>query len=165
MNDSINEPRIVHAPARILAGLHIRQTTRTDQTVKLWQQFGPRIPLFHNRIGGELFSVQIIDRGVSFSDFDLDTPFGKWAAVQVQDEKVPSDIDILHVPAGMYAVFMYLGLPQGIHAFLTEIFTQWMPAYGYQFDFRPQFEIMPPNYSPTNPDAQEEVWIPITTLT
>jgi AraC family transcriptional regulator len=41
------------------------------------------------------------------------------------------------------------------------IFARWLPASGYALDGRPHFEVLPADYRPLDPDAREEIWIPV----
>ncbi|MFN9597179.1 MAG: GyrI-like domain-containing protein, partial [Bacteroidota bacterium] len=41
------------------------------------------------------------------------------------------------------------------------IFNEWIPNSEFNIDQRPHFEIMPEGYKADDPNAMEEVWIPI----
>ena len=45
------------------------------------------------------------------------------------------------VPEGRYVVYTYSGDLKDLGDFYQNIFTKWLPASGYQFDQRPQFEL------------------------
>lgn len=50
------------------------------------------------------------------------------------------ELEIIHIPAGSYAIFM---MPQGeeVGHFMGRIFTEWLPASGYQLTGGPELEI------------------------
>lgn len=41
------------------------------------------------------------------------------------------------------------------------IFGTWLPASGYVLDDRPHFEVLGPGYRPDDPEAEEDIFIPI----
>ena len=44
---------------------------------------------------------------------------------------------------------------------MKHIFGRWLPQSEYELDDREHFELLPEGYSPVDPEAEEEVWIPI----
>jgi AraC family transcriptional regulator len=44
---------------------------------------------------------------------------------------------------------------------MSYIFQTWLPASGYEYDNREQFEIMGEKYHHMDPRSEEEVWIPV----
>ncbi|MBC8059097.1 MAG: AraC family transcriptional regulator [Clostridiaceae bacterium] len=65
------------------------------------------------------------------------------------------------IPAATWAVFESIGpLPEAIHDVTRRIFSEWMPATGYQHDCAPELEVYPEGdiYSA---NYRCEIWIPI----
>ncbi|WP_419659877.1 GyrI-like domain-containing protein [Desulfosarcina variabilis] len=44
---------------------------------------------------------------------------------------------------------------------MQHIFGQWLPNASYSLDNREHFEILPAGYSPVDPNATEEIWVPV----
>ena len=77
---------------------------------------------------------------------------------------IPNEMETLTIESGLYAVFIYKGLPQGFPVLANYIFSEWLPNSDYELDNRPHFEVLPENYNPTDENSEEEVWIPIKKL-
>ena len=95
----------------------------------------------------------------------LDDPlarFTKWAAVEVDDAVHPPEgMDSYRIRPGTYAVFDHTG-PASDPSIFEYIFAEWLPgSRSYQLDDREHFELLPPDYDPRDPNAREEIWIPI----
>lgn len=154
------EPRITLLPAKKLVGKSIRTTLRQNQTVALWQSFMPLRKHIHT-ISPSLYAVHVYD-SVLTDAFMPETPFDKWAAVEVApDTPVPEQLQALLLPEGLYAVFIHKGLSSDFPRTMAQIYSEWLPQSEYALDHRPHFEVMLPGYSPTDPDAEEEVWVPV----
>jgi AraC family transcriptional regulator len=152
-------PLIKTHPATTLIGKSLVMAFANDQSVALWQGFMPHPHQIPNRLGGELYSAQVYPANF---DFDPHTPFTKWATVPVKENTpVPAGLERLIIPEGLYAVFVYKGIPANAQPFFRYIFTQWLPASGYTLDNRPHFEILGSRYKHNDPASEEEVWIPI----
>lgn len=62
---------------------------------------------------------------------------------------------------GKYAVFTHKGPASDFPKTMQYIFSEWLPGSEYVLDNREHFEKPPEAYSPIDPNAQEEIWIPI----
>ena len=71
-------------------------------------------------------------------------------------------MEFLIIPAGKYAIFEYKGLPQNFAPFWEKIYLEWLPTSDYLLDERPYFELLEDGYNPNDPEAEEEIWVPIT---
>ena len=155
-------PRIEHIEEKKLVGLHIQTTLADNQTPALFRSFISRRREPENRLNANIYSVQVYDTSIDFRSFTPTTPFEKWAAVEVAAfGELPPGMEALIVPAGLYAVFLYKGLPQDFPSTAQYIFGTWLPQSEYIPDNRPHFEIMSPAYRPDDPAAEEEVWVPV----
>lgn len=91
-----------------------------------------------------------------------DALFAKWAAVEVTNlDEIPEGMKSYIIEGGKYAVFVHHGPAIAFPRTMAFIFQQWFPNSGYVVDSREHFEILEEGYSPTDPDATEEIWIPI----
>ena len=109
-----------------------------------------------------MYSVKVYDESYSFSDFDPEAEFNKWAAVAVSEEsEVPDGLEVLIIPAGRCAEFIHVGPASAAPKTFGYIFDEWLPASGFELDLRPHFEILPEGYDPFSEEATERVLIPI----
>lgn len=143
----------------MLAGVRRRMSFANDKTSELWREFREREAEIQHRVGGESYSVKVFGYGYSFSDFEPAVEFDKWAAAEVSE--AVEGFEKLEIPSGKYAVFIHKGTPAGAPKTFSYIFTEWLPGSGYELDERPHFEVLPTGYSPFDPEAEEEIWVPI----
>ena len=61
---------------------------------------------------------------------------------------------------GEYAVFEHRG-PATDMSTVMYIFQEWLTNSKYELDDREHFEKLPEGYSPKDPEAREEFWIPV----
>jgi AraC family transcriptional regulator len=74
--------------------------------------------------------------------------------------EAPKDLDVLDVPAGMWALFESSGpFPQALQYLWRDVFTQWFPSNPYHS--RPGPEILRVRVSPDGEQADAELWIPV----
>ena len=155
------EPKIIDLSETKLIGMHQRMSLANNQTQALWQQFMPRRQEVQSRVGGQFYSMNIYDSGFQMKDFTPQTEFEKWAAVAVNDfEQIPTDMQTMTV-GGKYAVFHHKGPASTFPQTLQHIHGVWLPASEFLLDERPHFEILNESYVPTDPNAEEDVYIPI----
>ena len=155
------EPRIEILEPKKLIGMRMKMTFARNRTVELWRQFMPRSAEVRARLTPEYISMQIFedldDRG-----FLPDTRFEKWAVVEVaRQDAVPEGMEAYTLAGGKYAAFLHEGPASAAPKTFGYIFDTWLPGSEYALDHREHFEILPENYRADDPDAREEVWIPI----
>lgn len=156
------KPRIELFPETQLIGMHINMTLAKNQTPKLWAMFMPRRKEIEGRIGLSLYAIKQMNAGTSVENFTPHTAFESWATVPVETTvNVPDGMDTLTIPQGQYAVFVHHGPADSFSKTWGHIMETWLPTSPYEWDDRPQFEILQEGYRPDDPNAQEEVWIPI----
>ena len=140
-------------------GKNLSFTYADYRAFELWSSFMPRRKEILNTIGTDLYNIQINPENF---DFNPNTPFVKWAAVAVTNfDLVPEGMEVLEIPQGLYAVFNYKGDQSNVAAFFNAIYTEWLPASGYELGNHPQFEILGEKYKNNDPNSEEEIWIPI----
>jgi AraC family transcriptional regulator len=153
--------RIEDIDERKLIGIKIRTSIAENRNRELWQTLKPLARTIRGRESTDFYSVEVFDAATSFENFTPGTLFDKWAAIEVADfADVPGEMDSLTL-SGKYAVFLHTGLPSDFPATSLYIFGEWMPASEYAVDHRPHFEIMAADYLPDDPDATEEIYVPI----
>ncbi len=132
-----------------------------NKTYELWKSFMPDRRNIERRVGSELYSIEIYPENF-FDSFDPEAGFQKWAAVEVPaDCRLPGGMELLKVPAGLYAVFVHRGPSSEGEATYRYIFGTWLPHSGYLLDARPHFAVMGESYRSDDPSSEEELWIPV----
>tara|TARA_R110001632_G_scaffold94781_7_gene200788 strand:- start:430 stop:927 length:498 start_codon:yes stop_codon:yes gene_type:complete len=156
-------PEIKVTGERHIVGYRIQTQLSENRTTELWQGFAPRIKEILHRVPTVSFSLQVYAHDFMKEAFTPFTVFEKWAGVEVSaTADIPANMDVLHIPAGRWAVFTYKGTAKDFHIFAQYIYGTWLPKSGEQLDNRPHFEQMPPHYlGHGHPDAEELVWIPL----
>lgn len=146
-----------------LVGQRILTSMAKNDTRDLWYSFKSKLGELNNLSEQKFYSVQIYPEDLDMRSFTPITQFEKWAAIQAcESMSVPDGMETLLIPSGKYAVFIHKGTVSTFHKTTTYIFEDWLPKSGFDFDNRPQFEIMDHRYlGPVDQDSEEEVWIPI----
>ena len=141
------QPTIVHLKEKILIGCSIKMNFTDNKTGELWQSFMPRLKEIKNKISADLFSVQLYNDDYNFNQFDPSAYFTKCAATEVSCiDEVPTTMETLIIPQGLYAVFLHKGSHADNSTF-QYIFQTWLPnSTQYLLDDRPQFEILGEKY-------------------
>jgi len=145
-----------------LIGLRTVTSLAAQGVPGLWQKFGPRVKEIADRSEG-MYNVTCYRDDMVMEDFTPLTRYEAWAAVKVDEgTAVPEGLEALKIPMGTYAVFTYKGLPQDFSPVADQIFKEWLPTANLGVDnTRPHFEYLPPGYRTDDPEAEEEVWIPV----
>ena len=155
------EPGIEILTEKKLVGKHIEMSFSNNKTGELWRSFMPKRREIGNTIGTELYSIEVYGNHF-FSNFNLETEFEKWAAVEVTDfETVPEEMETITLPCGLYAVFLHKGAASEGPETYQYIFETWLPESDFILDDRPHFAVMGEKYKNEDPDSEEEIWIPI----
>ena len=157
------EPAILTIKPKLLVGMHMLTSLDENQTVALWQQFMPRRTEIPDTLSKDLYSVSLFGHELQYGTFDANTKFEKWAAMAVSDLGVlPDNMAPLLVSGGLYARFIHYGTYASFSETLDLMYRQWLPNSGYQLDNRAHFEVMTEKYlGPSDPNSEEEIWIPI----
>ncbi len=147
---------------KLLIGKRLSMSLTEDKTFSLWQSFMSERKKIPHAVSNDLFSVQVYHQPVEKEKFNTDTLFTKWAAVEVwQADETPENMESLHLPGGLHAVFHYRGAAGNGGATFRYIFESWLPASGYMMTAGHHFEIMGEKYKNNDPDSEEEIWIPV----
>jgi AraC family transcriptional regulator len=132
-----------------------------NRTRELWTRFRPRLSEISNRLGEELYNLQVYPLDY-YKNFNPAVEYEAYALVEVSHaDKLPADMVSFHLPAGDYAVFLHKGGPATASRTFQFILTEWLPNSEYNLDHRPHFEALGAKYSNTSPDSEEEIWLPV----
>jgi len=74
---------------------------------------------------------------------------------------MPDGMRQYSLTGGKFAVFLHKGPASDYAKSMQYIVGEWLPNSGSELDQRKHFEILPQGYDPVDPDAKEEIWIPI----
>lgn len=155
------EAQIKTAAEKKLIGKHIDMSFIENKTFQLWSSFMPKRKDIKNTVDNNLYSLEVFSPN-HFDNFDPAKTFQKWAAVEVENfDHIPSNMETLVIPNGLYAVFIHYGPASEGHKTYHSIFAEWLPNSEYTVDDRPHFAVMDHKYKKDDPDSEEEIWIPI----
>ncbi|HWY38716.1 MAG TPA: GyrI-like domain-containing protein [Bacteroidia bacterium] len=164
MKDNTNtvQVRIETLAEKKLVGKRKRMSLANNQTRQLWQSFMANRNEIKNLAGSELYSLEVYSNANFFRNFDPSAPFDKWAAVEVSSfDTIPTEMETIIIPAGLYAVFLHKGLASEGPKTYQYIFAEWLPRSAFLPDNRPHFAVMGEKYKPEDPASEEEIWIPV----
>lgn len=155
------EPRIEKLTEKKIVGKRITTSFSINRTKELWQSFMPIRKEIKNNIGSELYSIEVYPES-HFINFNPNNEFEKWAGAEVTDFlSVPTNMETIVIPTGLYAVFIHKGPASNGHKTYQYIFADWLPKSEYLLDNRPHFAVMGEKYKHEDPTSEEEIWIPI----
>jgi AraC family transcriptional regulator len=155
------EWRIEFLERQQLIGQRMRMSYAHNKTGELWKDFMPRRKEISNKIGGELYSIQVYPPGF-FENFSPSKDFEKWAAVKVSNiDQIPPQMERFTLNEGLYAVFYYKGSSANGPEVFRFILEDWLPNSAYILDQRPHFEKLGDKYKNDSDDSEEEIWIPV----
>lgn len=119
----------------------------------LWEVFNKSCKSIKHKSKSQLYY------GICDDAPDSEGRFHYTAAAEVENfENIPEGMDAKVVPQGKYAVYTYTGPIKNIGQFYDDIFTKWMPASGYEMDYRTQFELYDQRFMD---NGEFDVYMPI----
>ncbi len=159
----MKDPEIIEMEPKKLVGISLHTSLADDKTALLWKRFMKYKKNITNAKSDDLFSVQVYDEGFMSGQFNSQSVYEKWAALEVEDySDLQENMKGLKLPGGLYAVFTHEGTSKEFAETAKFIFDEWIPASEYSLDNRPHFEVLGEEYKgPENPDSKEKIWIPI----
>jgi Uncharacterized protein conserved in bacteria len=156
------EPRIELLAEKKLVGKRLNMTLSNDRTFELWHSFMPHRKEIKNSISTDLYCLQVYDKNLNFKDFNPQTEFEKWAAIEVTNfSDIPDNMETYTLKGGLYAVFIHKGVPSSFPKTFQFIFNEWLPKSEYELDNREHFDLMGEKYKNDDPESEEEIWVPI----
>ena len=161
MKETAN-PRIELLAPKKLIGKRLRMSLSKNRTGELWKAFMSERRVITNACNSLLISMQRYDDKLDLKNFNQDTEFEKWAAVEVSDHNyIPEKMEAYNLEGGLYAVFIHKGDATSFNKTFQLIFHEWLPDSEYDLDNREHFELLGDKYKNNDPASEEEVWIPI----
>jgi AraC family transcriptional regulator len=155
------EPRIEVIGPKKLIGMRMRMSLANDLTVPLWRGFRARVGEIEHRVNHDFLCMKVFEPPLPLG-MAQDSIFEKWAVVEVSsDAQVPAGMESYELAGGRYAVFVHHGPASTFGGTLQRIFGQWLPQSSHRLAAREHFEVLGPDYRPMDPQAQEEIWIPL----
>jgi len=155
------QPRLVHLSSKLIAGHRLNMSFAQNKTGALWQVFMPKRGAINGNVDSNLYSVEVYPPGF-FDDFKPTNEFEKWAGVEVSEGSAqPAGIELLTIPAGLYAVFTHQGPASAGPKTYQYIFSTWIPNSEYVIDDRPHFALMDERYKHEERDSEEDIYIPV----
>ncbi|TDH21644.1 AraC family transcriptional regulator [Segetibacter sp. 3557_3] len=143
-------------------GVRKRMSFAEDLTPALWQAFMPGRKEIANALTSNLYSIEQYDSPQFLDNFNPRATYTKWAAVEVSDLSfIPNGMEAMTIPAGDYAVFVHRGPASLARQTYQYIFETWLPSAEVNLDHRPHFAVMDEHYRADDPNATEEIWIPV----
>lgn len=157
----VAEPQIIEREQTKLIGMSQEMSRVNDKTAQLWRGFMQRRHEIAGRSDKNFISMQVFPAGPSQLS-DPNASFAKWAVVEVESfDSVPQGMNSYVLQPGTYAVFEHNGAASDLSTFMY-IFNEWLPnSSTYELDDREHFEVLPPGYDARDPNAREEIWIPV----
>jgi AraC family transcriptional regulator len=109
------QPRLENIPDKKLLGKRVRMTLAHNRTAELWSSLMPRRREIKNKLNDDLISMQIFDESFNFRNFNENTVFEKWAAVEVTDfDSIPQGLESAVLKGGLYAILrVTIGMGNG----------------------------------------------------
>lgn len=154
--------RIENLQKKLLVGRSAKMSFNDNQTLPLWRGFMPLKKQITSIISPSMYAMQVYATLPDFQNFDPSTIFTKWAAAEVSNHlNIPDGLYPYVLKGGLYAVFTHKGTPEQFQKTFMHIFMHWLPSSAYKLDNREHFELLPENYRTDDPEAIEEVWVPI----
>lgn len=154
------QPILKSSPSKKLIGMQIEMSLAENKTFQLFSTFMPRKKTIPNTKNNDVFDLQVYPTDY-YQKFSPTNYFTKWVLVEVSDfDSIPEGMESFTLEAGDYAVFKgkISGDPNGM---FTYIYTEWLPKSDYVLDDRPHFDILDEKHQRRDPDAEQEIWIPI----
>lgn len=156
----MDAPEILEIKPKKMVMMKIETSLANNKTVELWQRFKPRVREVESRVGTDSYAIQVYNSGMAA--FTPTTLFEMIAAVEVEDHNhVPDGLSTFTLEGGKYAKFMHHGPASTFAKTYQHIHQVWLPQSDYSIDQRNHFQVMSKDYQPQDPNAQEEVWVPI----
>jgi AraC family transcriptional regulator len=146
--------RIEAISEKKLSGDYVENPVFTpEETSMLWRGFRSKLADMLPELPDYLYSVQLHTE--EFGKITL-----RWAAFEFSDS-IPENMQLLEIPAGLYAVFLFRGGPAGFEDFLRKQVSEILPSLNLKPDQRPWFQRMGKAFNPFSEESEEEVWIPV----
>ena len=151
-------PEIREMQTRTIIGRNLLLPLYSREVFALWKEFRTE-QMKAGLIDVELYSIQ------EFAEWPPKTTIMHWSGIEKQDTvKYPEEWQECVLQGGAYAFALFKGDSEEFPAMLKDIIVSWIPTTDYEYDpSRLQFQVMPHDYKLDDPNAEEQVWIPVRT--
>lgn len=157
-------PEIVHIDKKLLVGQALDMSLMDNKTFELFSGFMPQRNQISNAVSTDIYEVMQYNTN-HFKAFSPNNRFTKWATLEVSNHNhIPKGMQPLVLEEGLYAKFVYKGLPKDFGTLMRYILSKWLPQSGYQLDDRPHFNVLGEKYKNNDPSSEEDVFVPLTSL-
>ncbi len=147
------EGRISNIKGFKAVGISYFGDNNNGEIPKLWEVFNRQCKDIKNK------SKSMLCYGICDSDMDSEGRFNYVACAEVDSfEDLPENMETKVVPEGKYIVYTYSGNLKDLGEFYGNIFTNWLPASGYEMDYRPQLELYDERFMS---NGEFDIYIPI----
>ena len=134
----IGTPEIRFTEPFTLVGMNRSMSVLNMPIADLWRAFGSRKHEISNVSDQDSYSIEVYPGLDYFRQFSPANEFQKWAAVRVNSvDNVPDGMEVLEVPEGKYAVFIYKGRSSEAGKFFQELYNNLLPSSEFQLDGHP----------------------------
>lgn len=157
------KPEFVQLPDLLIVGMHVETSLLESHTQQLWKGFMSRQRNILHRADQAYYALQFYPEGYFGPAFTPGMKFEEWAGVSVSSvDDVPEGMDILRIPGGAFAKFLYKGLAKDFGNMARYMYSEWLPSSGKSVAQKAHFQVMGDKYlGPDNPESVEEVFVPL----
>ncbi|MFZ9761065.1 MAG: GyrI-like domain-containing protein [Candidatus Kapaibacteriota bacterium] len=148
--------RFIECNPRIIIGRSLTLPLQSMDVFSLWQQFRTE-QMQAGIINVELYSMQ------AYHEWPPATSITHFACLEkIDKQEYPTGWIEFTIQGGKYATFEYGGTRAEFPTMLKHVILDILPRTKHQFDpTRNQFQIMPSEYSMSDPNAIESVFVPV----
>lgn len=151
------EPEIIQLPAMKIVGIANRYSDGDLSLPKLWSGFRPYRNNIPNRVGSDFFGIY-----ESYQENEDETEFVYICSAQVSSfDDVPEGMISRELSAQTYARFSHKGPINKLEESLKYIWGSWLPKSKYEYNDRPDFELLPNDYNGASEESVMFLHIPI----
>lgn len=156
--------RIETIASKTLYGISMEMSFAENKTAILWRSFMQMREEFQEPINLDLVSLQVYPEHF-FKEFNPQKTFRKYALVELEEvQHLPENAEKFELSAGRYLVIDFKGDGARFQEMFLYVLNTLLPTLGYKMDNRPHFEILGEKYKNMDPQSEEEVWIPIQSI-
>ena len=146
----------IEIPDRVIIGRSLKLPLQSLDIFALWQQFRKE------QIQAGIMDVELISMQ-AYHEWPPTTTITHLACLEKKDNhEYPKEWTEHIIKGGIYTTFEYVGTREEFPSVLKHVILDILPITKHQFDpTRNQFQIMPADYSMSNPKAIESVFVPV----
>ena len=151
----LGTPRLETLPSKRLAGIVERYDCQSPTGFPIqWQRFASYLGHIANQIGQDWYGVNY--------NFDDEGKFDYLSGIEVKaDTELPFGLVQLDLPEQKYAMFSYSGNVAEIRKVLATIWSEALPASGYEAAQGPTLEKFGDQLDPTTGLGSFEIWVAV----